>query len=454
MKRVFVNVASNMRVRNYLRSGFLAHAKAQTDIEWIFFATAEDCEALTKEFGDTHCLFEPIPDHHVYTGKWYYLWQIILHESIHTRTIWLRQRYPYIRGGSFLNFLAKRTIYFLGQFRWWRAFLRFVEYQLLREDRVWNVYFECYKPDLVFATALMVRDDPVLLKAAKRRGIRTVGMVQSWDNLTSKLFLNVFPDMLLVQNPMMVDEAVVLHDFPRDRICVTGFLQWNHYHDPRWHMDKDELGTILGLDATKPWVSYFSGPPFTQALEQFDYGDHLVMLINAVEQGTLPDVQLVASIHPIDEKKIKFVPEAKSVPRLDIGRAFQFSVDEMKVLANFIRHSAVLINFGSSVALEAAIYDVPIIMLGFNGYNDAEVPWEGRLDVAFDNTTHSQNVEKSGGVWRVGSEQEYIKAVQSYLENPSLHHEGRTHLVEQLVGPVDGKAAERVLSKLLRALKV
>jgi hypothetical protein len=59
----------------------------------------------------------------------------------------------------------------------------------------------------------------------------------SWDNLTSKGFMNGVPDYLLVWSPLMAKEAVDYHDLPLTRIFKTGAAQFDNYQGVRKIMD-------------------------------------------------------------------------------------------------------------------------------------------------------------------------------------------------------------------------
>jgi hypothetical protein len=451
MKTIFINIPANLEIRNYLRGDFFDLAQHQKDVRFVVFVEEKQTEGVRAEFQKDNFIIEPLPDSASFLPRWILWWQLIVFASIPTKTIRTRQRYAYLRGGSLINYAFKRGINWLAHFRIWKALINIIEYYIIRDDRAWDQMFKTYKPDLVFATSLTLRDDTALLKAAQRKGVKTLGMTRSWDNLTSKLFLSIFPDVLLVQCPNLAQEATEIYGYPSHRIHVTGFQQWSHYKDEAWYITKEKLGEMLGVDPNKKWITYFSGPPFTQILEQKDYGDHLVMLQRAVQKGKIKDAQLIAKVHPIDQ--VFFVEEIGDIPVLRFGQQFHFHIDDMKLLMNLLRHSSVVINFCTSITLEAAILNIPIISLGWNGFNDADVPWEGRLDVAYDNTTHIQNIFQTGGVKRVRNEQELITAVNTYLDYPEKDIDGRKQLVEKMVGPVDGQAGQRILDALLGLLK-
>ena len=74
--------------------------------------------------------------------------------------------------------------------------------------------FEKYKPDVVFATNVYGEEDVLLMKSASIHGVKTIGMVLSWDNNTSKHLMRVVPNVLLVQNEIIKDEAIKIQNVP------------------------------------------------------------------------------------------------------------------------------------------------------------------------------------------------------------------------------------------------
>jgi hypothetical protein len=334
----------------------------------------------------------------------------------------------------------------------WRALIRWVEYHVFRDDRVWKRYFDTYKPDVVFGASLLTEADCLLIKYAQRKGIPAVGMTTSWDNFTSKGYSRVHPDVLLVQNASMLEEAVQLNNYASERIRVVGFPQWDHYLDATWHMSKEEFAQQFDLDPTKRWIVYFGGGLLAGLLQLPEPGDHVVMINRAIERGEIQAACTIIRPHPAMGDNLR--QEARKSPVLTFGKGQKLLAEDSKFLLNLVRLSDVTLNLGSTMSLEAAIFDRPIILIGFTGYKDeASLPWHQRLTVALDCTLHYRQIENTGGVWRVSDEKGLIQAVQEYLANPHLHTAGRENLKKRFVGPCDGKSGERIFHTLLAVMQ-
>jgi len=91
---------------------------------------------------------------------------------------------------SFLWLLSK-----LGHIKLYRKLLRWADFHFMPK-KFYKEYFEKYKPDLIFASDVFSAPDVNLLREARARGIFTIGMVRSWDNVTSKGMNRVIPAVI------------------------------------------------------------------------------------------------------------------------------------------------------------------------------------------------------------------------------------------------------------------
>ena len=92
--------------------------------------------------------------------------------------------------------------------------------------------FDRYKPSLVFATNPHGMREYYFLKYAKLNGIPTVGMIHSWDALSTKGCLVMPIDSYLVWNQVMKNELITLHGVLDGQITITGIPQFDVYAEP------------------------------------------------------------------------------------------------------------------------------------------------------------------------------------------------------------------------------
>src|SRR3989344_714217 len=65
---------------------------------------------------------------------------------------------------------------------------------IVRSGERFAEFFARYRPDMLFATDMFHNDDTHFLAEAKKRGVRTIGMIRSWDNITTKGLFRIKPD--------------------------------------------------------------------------------------------------------------------------------------------------------------------------------------------------------------------------------------------------------------------
>ena len=115
------------------------------------------------------------------------------------------------------------------------------------------------RPDVVLVSPSVWPKDPVeadYVRAARSLGIPTIGYLNSWDNLTSKGTVHVIPDAYVVWNEALADEAVEIHDIPREAIRVTGAPHLDRFFEMRPTVERGELCRQMGCADDAPYVVY------------------------------------------------------------------------------------------------------------------------------------------------------------------------------------------------------
>jgi hypothetical protein len=316
--------------------------------------------------------------------------------------------------------------------------------------------FDRYRPSLV-ATAspgLIFAEIPVV-RTAQRAGIRTIAVDLSWDNLTNKFLPPRKLDRLVIWNSTMRDEAHALHGYDLDRIAVTGPPQFDPYfRGPR--SNRADFCRKVGLDPARRIVTLATIPA-----SKFPHHAFVIdRLIEALESGAIREpASLLIRLHPRDEARP--YEQYAGRPHVVIEKAFRqtaarsgdgMDVDVMaentRHLADTLDHSDVVLNVASTIAIEASIFDAPVINIGFDGQpgsNRALMDWHY-------GSTHFQKVVRSGAVRIAQSSGEMVDLINMYLADPSTDAEGRRRIVAEQCEFTDGRSAERVAAEIVREL--
>jgi CDP-glycerol glycerophosphotransferase (TagB/SpsB family) len=364
-------------------------------------------------------------------------------QSIPTRFMRIRQVDWYWHQKKYVHYIGVSILRFFGQFRLYRAFIRFLGRLQPIHPHV-EAVFDRWQPDAIFAPTMVAPVEVMLMRLAKKRGKKTIGMAKSWDNFSSKAFIRVFPDTIIVHNKLQVDEAFELFDYPRDRVFVSGIPQLDDYREERYIEPREAFCAKLGLDPSRPIILYAPAGDWMNPNDK----ETVAMLLDWIEKKEVPDAQVLLRLHPAYSSRTEELkgranivierPGKQSGERL---KGVEFEEDDMRHLASSLYHSAVTINTASTMAMEAAFLDRPVVLIGFDGEKKLSY-WQSVL--RYYDREHCVPLERSGGCRLVRSREEFQKSIRDYLTDPSLDSEGRARLVSEICFSADGQAGKRI----------
>lgn len=313
------------------------------------------------------------------------------------------------------------------------------------DEHVYDDLFDKYEPRLVVTASAgkHAPEDPQLIRNARRRSIRTLCLVWSWDNLAMSGPVAARSDHLGVWNNRMFDDATGIQKFRRDEVSIVGVPQFDHYFSTDTFLSRADFMQEMGLDPEKKLITVATAPMRSVADHRF-----LVrLMIEKVSAGEFGDrVQLLFRPHPMED------PDFYSEFSESGQHRFDFSARESKGLdwtpdrqdnihlANVLFHTDVLVNIASTVTLEAAILDTPIVNVAFS----LSEPERFAVMVLKNHYgAHFKHVFDANASKIVHSEIELATAVRALLDNPSLLGENRRNLALATCDRLDGSGSDR-----------
>jgi CDP-glycerol glycerophosphotransferase (TagB/SpsB family) len=118
-------------------------------------------------------------------------------------------------------------------------------------------------------------------------------------------------------------------------------------------------------------------------------------------------------------------------------------------LADTLNHMSVLVCYASSISIDAAVFNKPVININYEiKKNDVLL----RSPTQYYKSEHYSKALKTGGVILADSEEKLVQAIYSYLENPDLQSAERARLVKEQCAFTDGKSGERIAHFLLKQI--
>ncbi len=120
---------------------------------------------------------------------------------------------------------------------------------------------------------------------------------------------------------------------------------------------------------------------------------------------------------------------------------------EVRQLANVLGHSDVTLNVRSTLSMDAAMFDKPIVNVGYGVYHHGTADTTWRLYAV----PWYQDILATGGIRLARNDEELLKAIRLYLNDSSADAEGRKRIRETFcLG--DGMSGRRLGEELLRCL--
>lgn len=303
------------------------------------------------------------------------------------------------------------------------------------------------KPDVILSTGPFQFEQPAIFSHARELGIPTLAYIPSWDNVSTKARMVFNYDGYIVWNEQIKEE--LRYFYPRTKdvpVYVVGSPQFDVFHQERFYTTREEFCAGQDLDPNLPIVLYAIGSP--NFLKEHHGAEHIA---RRVFEGALGNVQMLVRPHPIHEDGMmnavfdQFKPRVRVQKSPNAGKALtKRSQDEDQITewVNTFRHADVVVNLSSTVTVDAALFDKPVVNLDFDpqpGQADQELIKE--VNHKWD---HFKPIAESGGVWLVDDFAEMENAITTYLAQPSLHREKRKWISDYVCGFTDGKCGSRM----------
>jgi CDP-glycerol:poly(glycerophosphate) glycerophosphotransferase len=275
------------------------------------------------------------------------------------------------------------------------------------------------------------------LVAARRQQLPVVAHIASWDHTVGKGVISPFCELYVVQNAVMEEDLRRYHGIASDRIVVTGWPQTDVFRRPRPRSEYDGLLRRYGLDPGRLLVLVMGNTP-TNA----PYEDRFVeRLVSWWEEAARDRFQLLFRPHPRDRQWRERFGAASGHPGVFVQEASYTDLEELAVLLQY--GDAVVANAGT-ILLDALVNDRPVVCLLYDEGAPPSESWAAKNVIG----EHYKELTASGAFYPAESFDEVVTAIDRALASPDELSEARRRAVEEVVGEVDGRAAERVVDAI------
>ncbi|MDO8523666.1 MAG: CDP-glycerol glycerophosphotransferase family protein [bacterium] len=332
------------------------------------------------------------------------------------------------------------------------ALVRFLD-RLFYSTGRFDVLFREFKPGCIFATDIQNEMDVRLLHEARRRGIRTIGMVRSWDNITSKGNLRVVPDHIVVHNERIKNELVSYSKVPAGHITPVGIPHYDRYlGTPK--KSREEFMKEHRFDSRRKTVMFAPiGDRYIRnnTLDAMVFKElaqlplNLIVRMPPTDMATLGKPKNPSAIIAFDEtgqESERLRTEERSRKQNEIS-----TIDE-EHLHEELTYSDVLVTGHSTLVNDAALVDLPAVIIAFD---QEPRKYLDSIRRYYDYEYYVPIVE-SGGISLASSVGELIQEVREALEDRNRLQEGRKRIVKEQAMSGDGRSTERLVSVIRSSL--
>ena len=339
-----------------------------------------------------------------------------------------------------------------------RKFFRFLEGFLLHSESVEDLFQKNRVKLVITPSAGVFHTDALLIRSAKKRRIKTIGLVTNWDHTVSKGTAAITPDVVLSWGEKMSKELQIHHDVSPQNINVVGPLHYDHYFSREQYCQREAFMSDLGLNPDRETILYAAMSPRT-----YPWNPKVIeFLASTCERGGFnKETQLLVRLHPnhlhglydwteqweAEEAAYKKISERYTNTTIvypkGVGGRGTFSLDETDttLLANCVFHSSIVVCFFSTMNLEAALLDKPTINV--NMYRRERRGIADRIPVT--SLSHLQTLIRHQSGKIVSGEEDLVVAIEKYLRDPKLDSNRRKAMVSDIFGEYTGQALKRAI---------
>lgn len=442
MKTIFITAFTGLIARNILATDAFDILRQQPGLRLVIITPQRRAEVLGEEYGGSNVIIAGVEVPPL-KGVDHALW-VLATNLLPSRTRKVQRIAKLERDEKYLNYFFSGAAGFLGRFKLARRIFRILSVALA-DTSAFEYLFRKYRPDLLFATDVFTPLDVKLMRLAKRRKVKTVGMVRSWDNVTSKTLLSFIPERMVVNTARIRKELHLYGDVPEESVFCCGIPHYDRYNSSG-RAPRDEFFKKLGLDPQKKLILFT--PPSDSHLKHDAVAPIVLKSLEKVGAQVVVRLPLVGKADLGDYRPPAGVVFDEPGSSPDFTEA-HLSRAADRHLADSIFHSDLVVTWASTMIIDAIVFDKPVVLVGF----DVAPRSYGRSIQQYYDYDHQRDIIGRGGVRFAASPAELKHCVGQYLANPSLDFAGRKKIRDEFCGPLDGKSGERLAKIILSPWK-
>lgn len=327
-----------------------------------------------------------------------------------------------------------------------------IDWQMRYTPEIYSDLFHRYNPSVVVSSTYGWRTDRYLLRESVKRGIKAGAVIVGWDNPSSYGIPSCPLDFITCWSEIQKQELVDGSDWAPEKVNVGGIPSYDGYFRKEWLVPRDEYFRMHHLDPKRKLVSYASS--FVTFSPNYRNIETLARLVSS--DSLAEPSQLLIRLHPNhfmneplfagEREKVRELtrnlPYVHLVEPVPLGGDLgYYSGEDMPEKTSMMAYSDVFTTVYSTMCVEAAIHDRPIVSVCLDSPGGWNKP--GKFSLALTEIaewpTHKRFREAQAG--RVAADEQTLRELLNvYLKNPSLDFEARRRFIADEITFTDGSS--------------
>jgi len=289
--------------------------------------------------------------------------------------------------------------------------------------------------------------------------------IVGWDNPSSYAIRGASTDYATCWSQLQKDELVRGSDWDPACVHIGGIPSYDGYFRKQWQLSKDDYFRLHNIDSNRKLISYACS--FVHFAPNYPNVEALARLVSSNELAE--PSQLLVRLHPshfqdkpqiFAEERERIFALEKQYPNVHVvkpvalgGSLGYYGGEDMDEKSSMMAHSDVLVTVYSTMVVETAVHDTPIVAAVIDvpgGWNRPK-KFSLSLKKIGNWPTHKRFREAKAG--RVAStEKELCEVINLYLKNPPLDAAERRKFIEDEITFTDGTSGKRTAEYILSVL--
>ncbi|WP_412560345.1 hypothetical protein [Winogradskyella sp. MIT101101] len=380
-KHILFLVPDGVGIRNFLYSDIIKHLKTETDISiWstLPIEAFKDVERLHKtDFNYQQIVLQPENSKTRLFREATTFARLKRNAKIKNNpnilTNWNRASY------SIKVKLLYRLAEILGNYCT-KSYERILSFEKKSRECISQQIIDAYKekleainPSALFITHQRVPGLMPICLAAEQLGIETATAIFSWDNLP-KARLSVKTNTYLVWSKWMKDEMKDYYpEIPKENVKLVGTPQFEFYLDHNRKDERVDFAKAHGLDSNKKWICFSGDDLKTSPHDQLFLRDMAEALVDMRNE-----IQIIFRRCPVDfsnrygevlntyRNLIVPIDPLWNIQSKTGWIGYFPKYEDINMQVNLAYHCELVVNLGSTMALDFATHNKPCLYLNYN----------------------------------------------------------------------------------------